>query len=260
MDWDALTDKILPVGPVPDCPPGWSTGPPDFVGIGAQRAGTSRWYRLIRSHPNVAEGPKEHHFFDRFWGRTNHDIDRYQLFFPRPPGSICGEWTPRYMADHWTPGLLAQAAPETKLLVSLRDPVDRYISGLGLLAVQQRDWDVPITQTAPGDTVYRGAYRIHLQHVLKYFDRQQLLVLQFERCISDPDAELRRTFEFLGLDPELRAKDQYGMQTRSLQDQYPLPDRERSELVARYEPEVAALARDFPEIDLGLWPNFRHLA
>src|SRR5213595_3311651 len=56
----------------PECPPGWRTGPPDFVGVGAQRCGTSWWYRgTIRSHPQVvriAKPGKELHYFDRFWG------------------------------------------------------------------------------------------------------------------------------------------------------------------------------------------------
>jgi hypothetical protein len=196
------------------------------------------------------------HFFDNCWGKPNPDLNRYQRYFPRPPGTICGEWTPRYMADHWTPALLAQAAPRAKLLVSLRDPVDRYVSALALLSRQQRR--APVTHMTPGDTVYRGDYRAQLRQVLRHFDRRQLLVLQFERCVADPDPELRRTFEFLGQDPELRPTGLYGWQNKQ-RESYPLPDHERRALIERYEEGVAALAAEFPEIDLALWPNFRHL-
>ena len=55
----------------PEIPPGQVTGPPDVVGIGAQRAGTTWWWRgAIRSHPGFVRDVKpgkEIHFFDRFW-------------------------------------------------------------------------------------------------------------------------------------------------------------------------------------------------
>ncbi|HTY97786.1 MAG TPA: hypothetical protein VMB91_12145, partial [Solirubrobacteraceae bacterium] len=55
--------------PPPQTPAGWRTGPPDFVGVGFQRCGTTRWYNLITAHPEVARpvAMKELHFFDRFY-------------------------------------------------------------------------------------------------------------------------------------------------------------------------------------------------
>lgn len=87
----------------PECPPGWTTAPPDFVGIGAQQCGTTWWFSgALLAHPLVAVPPgrrKELHFFDRYW---TEDVEgdfatRYARFFPRPEGSISGEWTPSYM-------------------------------------------------------------------------------------------------------------------------------------------------------------------
>ena len=54
---------------IPECPEGWTTGPPDYVGIGAQRCGTSWWYAAMRRHPAIERSPlgKEVHYFDRFW-------------------------------------------------------------------------------------------------------------------------------------------------------------------------------------------------
>src|SRR5439155_26836588 len=85
--------SLLPI-PLPGPPPrpqGWPVGPPDFVGVGAQRCGTSWWHRLIVAHPGVSfvRRPygKELHFFDTL---ENHgvlapeEIDRYHLHFPRP--------------------------------------------------------------------------------------------------------------------------------------------------------------------------------
>jgi sulfotransferase family protein len=116
------------------CPPGWEVGPPDFVGVGAQRSGTTWWYELITAHPQVVSpGPqKELHFFTRFWNESvaDADIGEYHQFFPRPAGKAVGEWSPFYMYESWTPRFLAAAAPDARILVMLRDPVDRYRSDI----------------------------------------------------------------------------------------------------------------------------------
>lgn len=260
MDWQAIRDEAMPAPiPLPDCPPGWTTGPPDFVGIGVQRAGTSRWWNLMRAHSSIASTTKELHYFERAWCNPKFDLGPYELYFPRPPGSIAGEWTPRYMSDHWVPGLLAEAAPNAKLLVALRDPVERYVSAMGLLARQHLN-GYPITHTTPGETAHRGDYHKQLQHVLKHFERPRLLLLQFERCVTERDTELRRTFEFLELDADLWPANFRDQWRNPIEYEYPLSDRERRALVERYEDGVAELVSEFPEIDLALWPNFRHLA
>jgi len=113
-------------GTPPEVPEGWSVGPPDFVGVGAQKAGTSWWAALIHEHPNVKRTggvAKELHFFDRYWesGFGASDIALYASYFPRPGGALAGEWTPGYMIDFWAPELIARAAPETRVLVLLRE-------------------------------------------------------------------------------------------------------------------------------------------
>ncbi len=103
-------------GAPPVCPAGWHTGPPDFVGLGAQRAGTTRWFDLIVQHPEV-EAPsvtrKELHYFDRFHsgGFATTDAVAYHDYFPRPRGRLTGEWTPFYLAAPWVPAMLSAAAP-----------------------------------------------------------------------------------------------------------------------------------------------------
>jgi hypothetical protein len=83
----------------------WPTGPPDFVGVGVQKAGTSWWYQCLVDHPLVFHPPrvaKERHFFDdpamEHADRTE-VAARYSRQFPRPPGTVTGEWTPRYLYD-----------------------------------------------------------------------------------------------------------------------------------------------------------------
>lgn len=245
----------------PVCPPGWEIGPPDFVGMGVQKGGTSWWHRLILDHPQVWRAPgqmKELHFFDEGHARafTSADSERYHRFFPRPPGGFAGEWTPRYLPDFWTHGELKLAAPDTKILILLRDPVERYRSGV-THEVNRGDRHRPIVAL---EAMYRGLYHFQLKALLRHFPREQILVLQYEQCRREAIAQLSRTYEFLGLDdihfvPEGMTEVVNGTPSEKIT----LPAQVRSELVSLYEPSVLDLVRDFPDIDLALWPNFRHL-
>jgi hypothetical protein len=119
----------------PGLAPGEVAGPPDFVGVGVQKGGTSWWFELILEHPGVYQRsgiPKERHYLSRFciepFGPS--EVDAYRGWFPRAEGTITGEWTPDYFHYPWVPPLLAAAAPDTKILLLVRDPVERFRSGL----------------------------------------------------------------------------------------------------------------------------------
>jgi hypothetical protein len=250
--------------PLPECPAGWRTGPPDFVGIGAQRAGTTRWFDLIVAHPQIEAPPatrKELHYFDRFHagGFTAADAEAYGEWFPRPQGRLTGEWTPVYLAAPWVPGMLAAAAPHAKLLVTLRDPIERYLSGLQRHHRTARATDAPLNAMAPLEAYMRGFYHAQLTHLLAHFDRSQVLVVQYERCVREPLGELGRTFAFLGVQDTGFVPDLEAHPNRQPEKPELHPDARRT-LVEAYTPDVARLAESFQEIDLALWPNFAHLA
>ena len=172
-----------------------------------------------------------------------------------PPGALAGEWTSRYMEDAWTPALLRRAAPDARLLVSLRDPVERFRSGL---AFSLRSRATPRHPLVATDAVNRGFYARQLERLLRSFPEEQLLVLQFERCVAAPRDELRATYGFLGLDPSHVPADLDAARHVGHGPAIPLDEGLRRELVATYEPDVAAVAERFG-LDLGLWPNFIHL-
>jgi hypothetical protein len=228
-----------------------------------QRAGTSRWYELILTHPEVRAASKELHYFDDFRWSGTPDVSAYREFFPRPPGEISGEWTPAYMAMHWAPPLLAQVAPETRLLVSLRDPIERYLSGLRhRMSKLGSGLGAGAPSNAPRrsrtQAIYRSLYAAQLDHVRRYFARSQVLILQFERCVLDPEAELRRTYEFLGVDPDWAPK-VTATKVNEGRASVEMAEGERAALVAFIEGDVRRVVAEYPEIDLTLWPNFAHL-
>jgi hypothetical protein len=247
--------------PTPPPPqPGEVIGPPDFVGIGVQKAGTTWWYRLILTHPSVSspEGVhKERHFLDRFGASPfgPADIERYHGWFPHPGGSITGEWTPDYFSFPWAPRLLRHAAPDARLLLLLRDPVERFRSGLDHL----ERMGSPRDAAAVTDAIERGFYDRLLTGWLEEFDREQLLVLQYERCVVDRDAELARTFRHLGLEPRHLPPEASAVRNASTPSTR-LDDEVRAFLVDLYAPDVAALAARIPDLELARWPNFAYLS
>jgi hypothetical protein len=239
----------------PPLDPGEEAGPPDFVGIGVQKAGTTWWYQLVLTHAQVFSRPdihKERHYLDRFGAEPFEpsDIDRYAGWFPRRPGTSTGEWTPDYFTYPWVPPLLKRAAPDTRLLLLLRDPVERFRSGLA----HRRRMGESVGPASIADALQRGFYNRALDDWLAHFDQQQILVLQYERCAVDPVGQLRSTFRFLGLpdvQPTALEKPQPAVaKTGGLE-----PD-VRKRLVTIYEPDVAALAERLPDLDLTLWSNF----
>ena len=83
----------------------------------------------------------------------------------------------------------------------LRDPVERFRCGRTLAENRLTVGSSP--RAAANAGFQRGVYADQLLRLWRAFPREQVLVLQFERCVRDPLAELRRTFAFLGLDPDV---------------------------------------------------------
>lgn len=265
-----------PPFPPPPVEPGWQTGPPDFVGIGAMRSGTTWWWSVLMSHPGIAApaanqppgraptkgsahrrayANKEFHFFDHY-GRVAEDIDpaAYYRYFPRPDGLLAGEWTPRYMYDFWTPAMLSTLAPASRLLVMLRDPLARFCSGVSRYAL----WGLSTADPALyHDQFSRGLYWQQLTNVLRYFPREQILILQYERCVREFTAQAHRTFSFLGLDPgDWHESADPGAPVGIVTGAPPVADPQTSAAISRaYQADVEQLAATFAEVDPGLWPS-----
>jgi hypothetical protein len=235
---------------------GERAGPPDFVGIGAQKAGTTWWHALVEAHPGVTNRPdihKERHFFSRFATQSfsEDEVVCYRGWFPRTAGKIAGEWTPDYLTYPWVAPLLHTAAPDTKLIVILRDPVERFTSGL----VHSLANGGQLTSETVSEAVNRGFYGLHLERWAAHFDDSSMLILQYELCVRNPEAQLARTYEFLGLDE--------GFVPSAIREARSASRRELTldaEVVGRlrdlYSQDVAALALRRPELDLSLWAHF----
>lgn len=241
-------------------------GPPDFVGIGAQEAGTSWWFHLIASHPQVSHMVtqptdryfyssihKERHFFARFGTEPfgPHDIEEYQRWFPRKIGTITGEWTSDYLYEPWVPALLARAAPDAKILVSLRDPVERFRSGYALSLRYGADHQGTVLAEAVG----RSLYADNLKRWFDHFPADQILVLLYEECVAASAQQLKRTYRFLELDADYRPPEMDRPRHKTVESKPELDDDVRRRLRDIFAPDVAELAKFLPTLDFSRWAS-----
>jgi hypothetical protein len=231
---------------------------PQFLIIGAQRCGTTHIYDVLTAHPDVAAAShKEIHFFDLHYRRGPR---WYQGNFAavsqrgRAREPICGEATPTYIAYRQIPGLVHDLLPDVRLLVLLRNPVDRAISHyhhfvrLGYERRRFADaiaWEYehlaggndPLLLDSPerrGDPLYlsHGAYACQLRFWFERFPREQILIVQSEELFGAPEGVLGLVAEFLGLTPSFRPGDH-----QPKQFSYTSMDRgDRERLRALYEP------------------------
>ncbi len=241
----------------PRCPEHWSTGAPDYIGLGAQRAGTTWWNHLIESHPAASPQPfKELHYLRSYWNRpfTDADVDKYHSYFPRPSGSITGEFSPGYLSHFWIPPLLNIAAADARFIILLRNPVDRYQSGLELQSETRR-----LNYKSSSQAFRLGCYALQLENLFKYIPPERVQVLQFEKCLREPASQIAASYEFLGLDSSFIPVDLKTARNSNRGEQANMSAEDRANLVGAYEAEVLRTKELVPSLDMSLWSDFTHL-
>jgi hypothetical protein len=175
---------------------------PDFLVLGAQRAGTTWLDRGLRAHPAIylPTRRKELHFFDQYYDRGT---TWYESFFDEASaGQRVGEITPKYLFDPDVPARIATHLPHARLIAILRHPVDRAHSQYAL-AVRDDGEARPFSEYARvfPDAFERGYYAAQLSRYFERFAREQILVLLFEEVIARPEEALLRIAAFLDVDP-----------------------------------------------------------
>ncbi len=249
--WEPGDVNYSPAPPVPAA--GEQTGPPDFVVVGAADARGAWWMSRIADHPEVVPNRTlvdAARFFAPYGTGAfgPDDVARFWRLFPRRPGRVTGHWSPDALSYPWVAPLLAEAAPEARILVLVRDPIERLRSGLERTA----DDRPPHVGSYLADAVDRGFYADQLMRLYRHIPSSRVLVLQVERCLADPDEALARTFSFLGIDDAYRARPDVPP-ADPVRD--PLPAATRDRLVDLYSADVAALGQLVPDLDLALWPT-----
>jgi hypothetical protein len=162
---------------------------------------------------------------------------------------LMGEWTPRYMHDPWSVPLLAAAAPQARILLILRDPLERFRSGLGH---EVHFLGQSCAEELVDDVFRRGLYAAQLRRLFDHFPEEQVLVLQYERCVSDTKLQLAVTYDFLGLfpyaPPELTQR-----RNTTLWPKLEPPPARRQAIVEAYRQDAKDVAMLVPTVDVELW-------
>ena len=186
----------------------------DFIGIGVARSGTSWIANCLRHHSQICfSEPKEVRYFKEFElafdkeGRRpnphfSKDLDWYlKRFHHARVGQIRGEYSPIYFHDKMSAVRIQQHYPSVKLLLCLRNPVDRAYSHYLMHRASSALGDITFEDALKQYEFYKGMglYAAQLQRYLDRFDRQQLLVLIFEELVRDPEFAIRKILQFLGV-------------------------------------------------------------
>ena len=179
---------------------------PNFLVIGAMKAGTTSLYHYLRGHPRIFMPPvKELDYFAREPG-SGHGIDWYRRqFAPAPAGSIAiGEASTLYTKHPRFPGVperIAAQIPDARLIYLVRDPIERirshYQHQVALGAER-----APLAEAVFRDPIYldTSRYAMQIDRYLEVFSPEQLLVVISERLRGDREVAVREIFAFLGLD------------------------------------------------------------
>lgn len=185
---------------------------PDFVIIGAMRAGSTSLARYVGAHPGVSmPSRKEIHFFDWNWDKG---VDWYRAHFREAPsGTIAGEATPIYIVYREAMERMAATCPDAKLLVILRDPTARayshywYNRMLGFEPLEfpealaaEAGRSTGTTDRRTFDYVARGRYLAQLKHVCDLYPRRALHVVLLEDLNRAPIDTYHSVCQFLGID------------------------------------------------------------
>lgn len=261
---------------------------PDFLIIGAKRAGTTSLWNYLIEHPLVlpmhpaSRGIKSPGYFYANYGRgvdwyrshfaTEALLDRRGRRYGRRP--VTGEACPYYLYGPEVPARVRELLPEAKLIVSLRDPVQRAYSHyqervkdgvepLGFeaaLAAEPERLAGEVERMAADPRYYarahdfysyrdRGIYAPQLERWFEAFDRDAFLIIAAEQLSAGEQAVMDRVTRFLGL-PE------HTLATAARHNHLPaapMAARTAAELTEFYRPHNRRLM-ELLGVDLG-WPT-----
>jgi hypothetical protein len=178
---------------------------PDFIYIGTSKAGSTWIYNVLAAHPDVYISPgKGTYFFDQHFERG---VDWYASQFSRAGDKTnVGEIAHSYLSSPEAAERVAELLPDVKLVVCLRDPVDRAFSAyMDSVKNGRFEGTFEAALEANPSLLARGTYAVHLERYLACFSREQLHVAVFDDLKSVPQHFADGLYEFIGLERRLLA-------------------------------------------------------
>ena len=259
--------------------------PPDFLGIGFMKCGTTWLYENLRAHPEVyMSDAKELRYFHG--SRFHASLRSYAQNFADGGGRVSGEFSPSYV---WLPShrvaFIRRVMPELKILVMLRDPVQREWSrvthqfeGQGVPIAEAAEPDV-LASIDSGHAMHQGGYSATLDRWRQHFPAERTFIGLYEDIQARPEQLLTRVFQHIGVGHEVDwstfpvrkvivppAGDRYADRDQGrgvvAEDRVPstayFPDRYRARLTDIYAAEIHELHRRFGD-DILAWASARQV-
>ncbi|HZS19182.1 MAG TPA: sulfotransferase [Candidatus Udaeobacter sp.] len=199
----------------------------DFILAGAQKSGTTALHYVLSRHPQITMGDQQEiHFFDND-ALFVREVDYGELHKHYPPvaaPTVAGDCTPSYIYHEPAAERIATYNPQIKLLVLLRNPVDRAFAHWNMQRFKGREpldffnavreektriAGAPSVEARRFAYIDRGFYGKQMERLFRFFPREQVKAAKFEDFKEKRRDTLRSIFTFLGLEPvrSVRSKD-----------------------------------------------------
>ena len=183
---------------------------PNFLIVGAMKAGTSSFSSHLSQHPEIFIAPKELHYFNSE-GNYKKGPEYYRgKFSSQVSFKAIGEKTPSYSYHPKAAQRIHELLPNVKLIWLFRDPVNRAYSHYNFFVqrgMEKTTFENALKRERSGlnnkhvmNYLDRSIYSKQVQHFLRFFSLSQMLFVKYEDYIRDPQGELSRACEFLKVD------------------------------------------------------------
>ena len=257
---------------------------PNFIVLGAAKAGTTALYHYLRQHPQIYMTPlKETNYFAlcdqelNFRGPGDGDyvnclsITREEAYRAQFEGvgdePAVGEASPLYLYHAGAARRIHEAVPEARLLAILRNPVDRaYSAFLHLVRDGRettRDFEVALSHEEARiqdnwehiwHYISMGRYYEQVKRYYDLFAPEKIKIFLYRDLRTDPHSVLRDTYRFLGVDEEFQADTatRYNEASLPIEQRPPLLPEVRARLENQLSPDILKL-QDLIGRDLSHW-------
>lgn len=174
---------------------------PEFLVIGAMKAGTSSLHRYLDQHPEIfVTRRKEINFFNSGY---KSGLNAYSVHFAEAGDRIAGESSVNYLKAHKWPGTAERVyatLPNVRLICVLRDPVDRILSHyLHNVHNGREKRRISDAIAEDGNLVLSSRYAYQLDQYLANYDRDHVGVIATDDLQCKPQRTLETIFRFLGV-------------------------------------------------------------
>ncbi len=176
-----------------------------FLVVGCSRCGTTWIDKALRGHPEVyLPANKQTYFFDSHYDKG---IQWYleQFSDVSSQHKAIGEIATYYSQPDIVPKV-AEHFPHTKLLISVRNPVDRAYSFYQSRAARF-NWTTieQAIDQQPNDILERGKYSDQIETMLKHYPRDQIKIVFFDDLTAQPENFLSSILSFIGVDDSFQS-------------------------------------------------------